>query len=397
MQLVASKGMGFGMTALGKKENIGKRPIRVAVLGTRGIPDVQGGIETHCQHLFPRLAKLGFEITIYARKGYVFGPKRGFDYEGVRIYPKPYVRKSSLEAITHTLRCFVAVFRHRPDIVHIHAIGPALFVPLFRLTGAKVIYTHHGQDYARAKWGWFAKFVLRMGERLGTKFANRIIVISHYIQDFLVNTYKSNRTVLIRNGVDIRTDVPAGEAETLAKFNLDSKKYILGCGRFVEEKGFHDLIAAYEKLPDDLRATYKLVIAGRPDHASEYSQKLVAMAEKAGITLTGFISGDVLCAVQRNAKLFCIPSYHEGLPIALLEALSYNLDVVASDIPANTEVPLPNDCFAKVGNVQDLAEVLEKHLRKESSQNFTNIIHEYYNWDAIAEQTAAVYKSLVNE
>lgn len=375
---------------------ISNRQIKIAVLGLRGIPDVQGGIETHCQHLFPRLAKMGFGVTLYARKRYV-KETQTFNYEGVSVIPVSCSRRACFETVTHSLRALVAVWRFRPDIVHIHAIGPALFVPLFRLTGAKVIYTHHGQDYARAKWGRFAKFILRMGEKFGTKYANKIIVISHYIQDFLVKTYKTDRTVLIRNGVDIRFDAPANETETLAKFGLESKKYILGCGRFVEEKGFHDLISAYEKLSEDLRSLYKLVIAGRPDHASEYSQRLVAQAEKAGVTLTGFISGDVLCAVQRNAKLFCIPSYHEGLPIALLEALSYNLDVVASDIPANTEVPLPRDCFAEVGNVDDLAKTIETRLRNEVQQNFAAIIHEYYDWDKIAEQTAEVYKSLVNE
>lgn len=377
--------------------DIANRPIRVVVLGTRGIPDVQGGIETHCQHLFPRLAKMGFDVAVFARKGYVGGTKRGYMYDGVHVYPKLCFHKSSLEAVTHTLRCFIAVFRYHPDIVHIHAIGPALFVPLFRLTGAKVVYTHHGQDYARAKWGMFAKIVLRMGERLGTKFANKIIVISHYIQDFLVTTYKTDRTVLIRNGVDIRKDAPIDEMKTLARFGLEPKKFILACGRFVEEKGFHDLIAAYEKLPQDLRDSYKLVIAGRPDHMSEYSRRLVAQAGKAGVVLTDFISGEVLCAVQRNARLFCIPSYHEGLPIALLEALSYNLDVVASDIPANTEVPLPRDCFAKVGDVEDLARTMESRLRNETRQDFAAIIHEYYDWDKIAEQTAEVYKDLIDE
>ncbi len=377
-----------------KNEN---KPISVVVLGTRGIPNVQGGIETHCQNLFPRLAKMGFDISIYARKGYVKADCKSYDYEGVHVIPKSSFRLASLETVTHTFRCFFGALRQRPDIVHIHAIGPALFAALFRLTGAKVIYTHHGQDYARAKWGKFAKWTLRMGERFGTKFSNKIIVISHYIQDFLVNTYKTDRTVLIRNGVDIRTDVPANEGETLAKFGLESKKYILACGRFVEEKGFHDLIDAYGKLPEELRNQYKLVIAGRPDHNSEYARNLVAKAEKAGVVLTGFISGDVLCAVQRNARLFCIPSYHEGLPIALLEALSYNLDVVASDIPANTEVPLPKDYFAKVGNVEDLSKTMESRLRNESKQDFAAIIHEYYDWDKIAEQTAEVYKSLVNE
>ena len=376
------------------KEDIASRPIKVAVLGTRGIPDVQGGIETHCQHLFPRLAKMGFDITLYARKGYVKNDDP-YEYQNIRVIPLKCSHKASLESITHTLRCFRRVRRDRPDIVHIHAIGPALFAPLFRMIGVKVIYTHHGQDYMRAKWGKFAKFVLRAGERFGTKCSHRVIVISNYIQDFLKKTYKTSRTVLIRNGVEIRTDVPKDEQITLEHFGLEPQKYILACGRFVEEKGFHDLVAAYNQLPEELRSSYKLVIAGRPDHQSVYSQRLVRQANAANAVLTGFISGDVLCAVQRNARLFCIPSYHEGLPIALLEALSYNLDVVASDIPANTEVPLPHECFAKTGNVPDLAKTIANHLTSESRKDFSSIIHEYYDWDKIAEQTALVYRELM--
>lgn len=374
-------------------ENIANRPIKIAVLGTRGIPNIQGGIETHCQHLFPRIAKMGFQITIFARKGYVTNDAP-YEYQGIRVVPLKCSRKACFESITHTLRCWCAVCKVRPDIVHIHAIGPAMFAPLFRMMGMKVIYTHHGQDYMRAKWGKFAKFTLKAGEWFGTKFSHRIIVISTYIQNILKKMYKTNRTVLIRNGCEIRTDAPRDERITLAHFGLEPQKYILACGRFVEEKGFHDLIAAYTKLPAELQQQNKLVIAGRPDHKSAYSQKLVEQAKKANVVLTGFISGDVLCAIQRNARLFCIPSYHEGLPIALLEALSYNLDVVASDIPANTEVPLPRDCFAKKGNVVDLAETIAAHLTSEKPNDYSSIIHEYYDWDKIAEQTAVVYREL---
>ena len=373
--------------------DIAKRPIKVAVLGTRGIPDVQGGIETHCQHLFPRLAKMGFEITLFARKGYVKS-NEPYEYQGIRVVPLNCCHKACFESVSHTWRCLKAVRKMRPDIVHIHAIGPAAFAPLFRLTGAKVVYTHHGQDYMRAKWGMFAKFMLRVGELLGTKFSHRIIVISSYIQNYIKSAYKTNRTVLIRNGVEIRTDSPKDEAVTLARFGLQPRKYILGCGRFVEEKGFHDLISAYQKLPPEMQNDFKLVIAGKPDHKSVYSQKLVDQANKANVVLTGFISGDTLCAVQRNARLFCIPSYHEGLPIALLEALSYNLDVVASDIPANVEVPLSKDCFAKVGDVESLTQTIQAHLRKFAQENFASVIHEYYDWDKIAEQTALVYWGL---
>lgn len=371
------------------------RKVSVVVLGTRGIPEVQGGIESHCQKLFPRLAKIGFDVTIFARSGYVKVGKKGYVYQGVRVYPKKCSHKATLESITHTLRCFFCSFKKRPDIVHIHAIGPALFIPLFRLTGAKVIYTHHGQDYMRAKWGTCAKFVLRMGEKIGTKFSHKIIVISEYLDSFLKTTYKTNKTILIRNGVEIHTEPIKHEHTYLEKFGLNEKKYILACGRFVEEKGFHDLIAAYKLLPNDLKEQYKLVIAGRPDHKSSYAEKLIKEANDSGVVLTGFISGDELFAIQKNARLFCIPSYHEGLPIALLEALSYNLDVVASDIPANTEVPLPRDCFAKVGNVEHLSTVIKDHLEKEISQNFVEIIEENYNWDKIAEETSKVYQSLV--
>ena len=369
--------------------------IRVAVVGTRGIPNVQGGIETHCQHLFPRLAKMGFEITLYARDGYV-KENSPYEYEGVCVVPLKCNHKVCFEAISHTLHCYNKIRKSRPDIVHIHAIGPALLAPLFRLTGAKVIYTHHGQDYKRAKWGKFAKFTLKMGERLGTKFSHRIIVISNYIDDCLKRLYNTHRTVLIRNGVEFHAVIPKDESITLEHFGIEPKKYILACGRFVKEKGFHDLLAAYSMLPENLRNEYKLVIAGRPDHKSSYSQEIVKLAEDMGVVLTGFICGDTLCAVQRNARLFVIPSYHEGLPIALLEALSYNLDVVASDIPANTEVPLPCECFAKVGNVSDLARVIKEHLERNFQENFSNIIHEYYDWDKIAERTAGVYKELVS-
>jgi len=374
--------------------NASQKIIRVAVIGTRGIPDVQGGIETHCQHLFPRLAKKNFDITLYARDSYV-NKRPPYDYAGVHVVPLGFFHSACLESISHTLRCFIEVCKSRPDIVHIHAIGPAILAPLFRLTGTKVVYTHHGQDYMRAKWGKFAKSVLKLGELLGTVFSHKIIVISKHIDNCLKHLYKTHRTILIHNGVEIRTDVPKGEEETLAHFGIERKKYILACGRFVEEKGFHDLIAAYAKLPENLKQNYKLVIAGRPDYNSTYARKLVEEAKAANAVLTGFISGDVLCAVQRNARLFVIPSYHEGLPIALLEALSYNLDVVSSDIPANTEVPLPSDCFAKTGDVDSIAKRIEQHLQKDSQVNFENIIHEYYNWDKIAEQTACVYRDLV--
>lgn len=371
-----------------------ERGMRVAVVGTRGIPNVQGGIETHCQHLFPRLAEKGFEVTVFARRNYV-KIKKPYDYKGVKVIPSYAFRSVGLETISHGFRCLLAIIKSKPDIVHIHGIGPALFTPIFRLFGFKVVYTHHGQDYKRAKWGMCAKITLRLGEILGTLFATKIIVISKYLDHLLKTTYKSKKTVLIHNGVEINTAEIPNEKELLSNLGIKPNQYILACGRFVKEKGFHDLIKAYTKLPEKLKDEYKLVIAGAADHEDPYSIGLIESAQNANVVLTGFITGDTLHAVQKNARLFALPSYHEGLPIALLEALSYNLDIIASDIPANTEVPLPKECFTPVGNVDALAKKIEEHLLQKTQQDFRQIIHDHYNWDTIAEQTADVYK-LIN-
>lgn len=365
--------------------------MKIAVVGTRGIPDIQGGIETHCQHLYPRLVKMGVDVTIYARSCYT-PQKEPYEYEGVKIVPLSAPRKAGMEAIFHTFRCFLEICRHRPDIVHVHAIGPSLFVPLFRLIGVKTIYTHHGRDYDRAKWGKVAKNILKLGEFLGTHFANKVIVISEYLQRWLQEKYHCNRTAFIRNGVEIPPILSPDVANKyLDKYGIQRHQYVFALGRFVEEKAFHDLVLAFAKTNHGEK---KLVIAGAADHESEYSRRLVKLAQENGVVLPGFIHGVELQALFQNAGLFVIPSYHEGLPIVLLEALSHNLDVVASDIPANTEVPLPKDCFFPVGNISVLSAKIEAKWAKSEQPNYLNLVREFYNWDKIAEQTYSVYVSV---
>ena len=365
--------------------------LKIAVLGTRGIPDVMGGIETHCQELYPRLVQRGADVTIFGRKGYT--PKEEpYEYKGVKVIPVESPHTAGLEAFVHTFRCIVKIWRMHPDVVHLHAIGPAFVAPLFRMLGLKVVYTHHGQDYNRAKWGAFAKFVLRLSERMGTLFSNRVIVISKYLDSWLQEKYGCRKTVFIRNGVNIPQRLDDGTAKKwLERHGLYGKRYIFALGRFVEEKGFHDLINAYKaaNIPD-----VSLVIAGTADQESPYSKKLRQMACEAGVVLPGFIYGEELQAVFENAALFVIPSYHEGLPIALLEALSYNLDVIASDISANTEVPLPEESFFRVGDVQALAAKLKQFVQLTSMRDYRKIVEEFYNWERIADQTFEVYKSI---
>jgi len=363
--------------------------MKIVVIGTRGIPGILGGVETHCEELYPRIAAMGHDVTVIRRSPYITSDNRISSYKGVKLIDINAPRKKSFEAIVHTFRAILKARALRPDIVHVHAIGPAIMIPPARLLGLKVVMTNHGPDYNRQKWGRLAKAVLKTGERLGTRFANRVIVISQVIADILSTRYGRNDTHLIYNGVN--KPVKSTSRTYIEQWGLADKPYILAIGRFVEEKGFHDLIDAFRL--SGLAATHRLAIAGDSDHPDRYSEDLKKQAREAGVALTGFIKGEPLNQLMTNASLFVLPSYHEGLPIALLEAMSYDLDVLASDIPANRLDSLDNDDFFPAGN----AEALAAALRQKTATRHTPRSYDLspYNWDTIARQTVEVYKELL--
>jgi len=360
---------------------------RIVVTGTRGIPNMQGGIETHCEELFPRIAEKGFHITVVRRKNFI--KDQLTTYKGVFLYDLSNLKKKSLETIVHTFRAiWFAKWKLNADIIHIHAIGPAILSPIARLFNMKVVFTHHGSDYERTKWGKTAKFILRMGERLGCKFANEVIVISNVINEHIKQKYKRSDANLIYNGVP--APVMVNDTSYLQVIGVESQKYIFAAGRFVPEKNFHTLIAAFALLH---QTDVKLVIAGDADIEDNYSKALKQMAIKNGVILTGFVKGIRLQTLFTHAKFFVLPSLHEGLPIALLEAMSYHLPVIVSDIPATHTVDLPEDCYFSLNDENALFELLHKKLSSDLSPVSYNL--EKYNWDTIAEKTAQIYKSLL--
>ena len=365
--------------------------MRILVLGTRGIPDVLGGVETHCQELYPRLVKLGCDVTLITRTPYIPSNQRGASYNGVKLKHVFAPRKKSIEAIIHSLLGVLSARLCSPDILHIHAIGPSLLVPFARFLGLRVIVTHHGPDYDRQKWGKWAKRILMTGEYCAAKFANRIIVISKVIDNILRNKYGRLDSVLIHNGVNpVIKNLNDNYLEVLG---LEPGSYMIGVGRFVEEKGFHDLINAYKKMGS---SDTRLVLVGDADHETSYSQSLKQIAKDNGVVLTGFIKGDKLSQIFSHAKLFVMPSYHEGLPIALLEAMSYDLPVLVSDIPANLEVELDNGDYFKLGDIDDLVDKLRKKISQSIDPDYSEKLNKEYNWDVVAEETFNVYKELLS-
>jgi len=370
------------------------RETRVCVVGLRGIPGVMGGIESHCEQIFPRLKALSgqYDITIIGRRPYIAGVP--YDFRGLHIVGLPAVKNKYLEAITNTaLAVFYARFVLKAQILHIHGIGPALLGPLARLLGMKLVVTHHGQDFERQKWNALAKAALRLGERCATAAANRIIVVSKSVTEELRrrNPRLRARIDYIPNGATEFPDAGPREDERsiLAQFGLEPQKYILGVGRLVPEKGFHDLVAAFYRA----NPPYKLAIAGAADHEDDYSRSLLRHADDR-IGFLGFQSHAVLRVLYRNAALFVLPSTHEGLPIAALEAANLGVPVLLSDIQPNLDIELAPENYFSVGDVGALKRKLLSNY--EAFRVDRDAIARRFNWGRVSEATSQVYAALAS-
>lgn len=363
--------------------------MKVVVTGTRGIPGIMGGVETHCEELLPRIAELGYDITVIRRKSYVREEKPLTEWKGVKIIDIDAPKSKMFEAIIHTLRAINKAKGLGADLIHIHTIGPNLLTPYARLLGLKVVMTHHGPDYNRDKWNKVAKMMLRLGETLGCKYANQVIVISNVIKTLITERCGRKKDVtLIYNGVT--QPETCSYPEYFRELGIEEGKYILGMCRFVPEKNLHHLVDAFLLLKTSKRISedMRLVLAGDTDFEDDYSLSLKKKARENNIVLTGFIKGRKLHSLLTNASCYCLPSSHEGLPIALLEAMSYNIPVVASNIPANLEIGLDDSHYFPCGNIEKLADRLEE---KSSLSHKTHYDMHLYDWDMIAKQTSEVY------
>lgn len=362
--------------------------MKVIVLGLRGFPNIQGGVEKHCEYLYPLLVKYGCQVEVVVRSQYV--NLKSDKWKGVFFKKIWAPRIKGVEALFHTFFGILYASIKRPDIIHIHAIGPAIMTPVARILGLRVIVTHHGPDYDREKWGGIARWVLRTGEKWGMRYANDRIVISEVIRQLVSSKYHVE-AVVIPNG--IRLPAIPTTTSALEKYDLEKQRYILLVSRFVPEKRHLDLINAFNEAK---LSCWKLVLVGDSDHPDEYSKKVNTKASIThGVILTGYQSGLILEELYANAGLFILPSSHEGLPIAMLEALSYGVPVIASSIPANLEVGLSKDDYYPLGDIPALTYKIKMKVERIKStdydQDMRNMIMEKYNWDDIAEKTYNIY------
>ena len=363
--------------------------MKIAIIGTRGFPGVQGGVETHCQNLSMNLVTADCEIYVFTRKPYVDVSLK--NYKGVTLIPVATLKQKHLEAITHTFLSILHCLKLRPDIIHVHGIGPSLLIPLAKALGFKIVTTTHGSNYKHKKWGALAKLILRAGELVMAIFSDKIIAVSENIKTEMKDKYRKD-AFMICNGVEV-PDI-GDDHSILRKFGLEKSTYLLAVGRLVPEKGFDLLIESMEKLNNK---KIKLVIAGDDDHKSKYSKALKKKAEgKAHINFTGYLKRENLWILYKKAALFVMPSFYEGHPISLLEALCCGTPYIVSKIKAVENMGLNDDRMFEVGNVDMLTEKISQYVHvgidAAEREKISDLMAENYNWEKIAEQTRRVYR-----
>ncbi len=370
----------------------------IAMIGQKGVPGRFGGIETHVTELATRLTREGFAVVAYARPWY---SGKGLDrYNGIRVITLPSLRTKHLDAITHTLFAVLhACFVVRPDVYHFHGVGPSLlaWIPRLLAPKAKVVTTFHCIDRHHAKWGRFAQFMLRLGERACLKFADECIVVSRTLRNYVEVEYGAKATY-IPNGITPRR--AAADDRLLAPFTLQPFQYVAFVARLVPHKGAHTLIDAWKKArkdhPDIMR-DMKLAIVGDSAFTDDYVRTLkITAIDDPSIVFTGYQSGETLEAIFAGARFTVNPSTSEGLPIAVLEAMSYGKAVIASDIPAHLEVINEYGVPFMTGSVEDLAEKIAEltsdPMRSASLGHVARtFVEQHYHWDDIAERTMLLY------
>lgn len=370
--------------------------MKIAMLGHKRIPSREGGIEIVVGELSRRMAAMGHSVTAYNRKsrhiaGSEFDEKRKKEFEGVNLKWVYTPDNAKLNAIVYSFFATLGASLKKFDVIHFHAEGPSSMVPLAKLFRKRCIVTVHGLDWQRAKWGGFATRYLLFGEKCAAKYADEIIVLSKNVQNYFLEKY-GRETVFIPNGI---SKPERKNADIIRrKYGLEKDGYILFLGRLVPEKGIHYLINAYKALNTDK----KLVIAGGASHTSEYEKELKELAgENESIIFTGFVQGEELDELYSNAFIYCLPSDLEGMPISLLEAMSYGNCCVTSDIEECTEVCEDNAVYFSKGDEnalkQALISLLENPTKIEKLKNSSaEFILNKYNWDDVASRTLELYK-----
>lgn len=375
--------------------------MKIAMIGHKRIPLREGGIEIVVYELSRRLVQQGHEVVAYNRKGHHVSGKQ-YDtltkilkkctIEGIKIIPVPTIERKGLAAVSSSFFASIrAIFGHY-DCIHYHAEGPSVMLIIPHILGIRTIATIHGLDWQRSKWGGFATWYLKLGEKMAAKYADEVIVLSKNVQQYFKDTYGRD-TVYIPNGINSPEII---QPELIReKWNLSKDEYILFLGRVVPEKGIQYLIKAYKGIETDK----KLVIAGGACDTDAFYEEMKNLAlDDDRIIFTGFVSGQTLQELYSNAYVYVLPSDLEGMAISLLEAMSYGNCCLVSSISECTEVVMDKAKVFLQGDVESLQMNLKELISDPGTvakykDEASTYICSRYDWDVTVEKTINLYNN----
>ncbi len=356
--------------------------MKVCVFGLRGFPLVEGGVEKHCEYLYPRIDG-DIDFVVYRRKTYVRG---NGNYKHITFVDLPSTRIRGWETLIYSFLATIHTLKERPDVVHIHNIGPALFSGLISRKGIPIVLTYHSPNYEHKKWGRFARRLLLKSEQIALKNASKIIFVNKFQKEKYPKEIQ-DKAVYIPNGVN--DPIISKRTDFLEEIGVEPRKYVLSVGRITPEKGFDTLIKAFTKCKHD---GYKLVIAGGAEFEKAYMERLRNLGNP-DVIFTGYIWGDKLAQVYSNAALYVLASRNEGFPMVLLEAMSYGLRVLASDIPGTHLVNLEDDDYFPVDDEYSLAEKLSNQF---CAPQYRVYNMSEFSWDTVATKVTKVYREILS-
>jgi glycosyltransferase involved in cell wall biosynthesis len=379
-----------------------QRPLRVAFLGQKGIPAKFGGVEYYVDRIGQGLVRKGIEVDAYVRNWYTERERK--EYAGIKLIHLPTIKTKHLDASVHSLICSLHAIFSRADIIHYQASGPSFFCFLARLFGKKVIATVHRLDWATEKWKRPAKFFIRWGERISAKVPHLTVVVSQELKDYMLQTYK-RETVHIPNGFDFLE--PRSVEIIQKKHALKAREYALFMGRLTPEKRVDLLIRAFLKLKSSNRLPpgFKLVIAGGTSATNALVQNLHTLVKNHDdIIFTGYVTGQEKEELLSNALVFVLPSYLEGFPIVLLEAKSYGLFCLVSDILPHREAVHDgkDGRLFRCDDLSDLTEKLGWYLaHPEEALKLGQMAREEIagrpSWEEVIEETEKAYRRVMED
>lgn len=364
--------------------------MKIAVVGTRGIPGVHGGVERHCEELYPRIAAAGHEVCVYARQGYV---EQSQCYRGVDIVTLAAPRGPGIEALLHTVVAIMRAARDGCDVLHVHSVGPSVLIPLARsLRLRRIVSTLHAPDYRQQKWGSGARRLLRSGERTAVRTASASIAVSQWYARDLSSRY-GREVRFIPNGPGLVGIHPSRDRGILRELAVHAGEYLLFVGRLIPDKRLEDAVEAAR------RVGRPLVVAGDSNDSPGYVDDVRARSG-VHVRFAGYVHGSDLMDLYLGSYCLVLPSAVEGLPIAVLEAMSLRVPAVLSDIAAHREVSDGGRCgvLYPCGDVNALESAIrslaEPHVRDRVTEAACERIREMYDWDRIAAETLDVYEAV---